>query len=104
MNSHLKDFAVLVTCFCSNLDKHPLCFFAVCVLVQLDIMENPLFKSEYDVIYPYLPKPPADFAPPQHLDSSHETIHNDSSDDNGDSSNDELDLGALFSELNINDR
>ena len=35
-----------------------MCFFAVCVLVQLDLQHSPLFPLDYDIVYPYFPKPP----------------------------------------------
>jgi hypothetical protein len=89
--------AIMDTRFRSSLDKHPICFFAVCVLVQLDLMENPLFKSDYDVVYTYLPKPPHNFQPPEAEDDS---ISNESSDNEG-SEEDTLDLGTLFRQMQV---
>lgn len=43
VNSHIKDFAIMDERFRSDLDKHSICFFAVLVLVQLDINQEKSF-------------------------------------------------------------
>jgi DDE superfamily endonuclease len=57
VNGRLKDWNVLDSRFRSDKSKHGICFFAVCVLVQLGMKERPNWQSNYDVVYPYLPKP-----------------------------------------------
>lgn len=65
VNSLLKDYSILEQQFRSDNSKHKYFFCAVLVLVQLNLMENPLFESNYHLVNPYLPQVPEDFEPPK---------------------------------------
>jgi hypothetical protein len=57
-----------------------MCSFAVAVLVQLDLKQRPTFESDYDIIYPHLPKPLQHLAQ-QYSIEDFEVVDDDSSDD-----------------------
>lgn len=95
-NSRIKSFGIMDTRFRSSLGKHSVCFFAVCVLVQLGLKdEKSLFKSDYDVVYPYLTPVPVGFEPPVDEDESSESSKSDTS------NNSEDDFSSMFRRMRV---
>ena len=90
----MKDWNVLDSRFRSDNSKHGICFFAVCVLVQLGMKKKPNWQSNYDVIYAYLPKPP----PQDDDDATHDDEGSCSNSSNTDKS---IGLDAAFHAMQL---
>jgi hypothetical protein len=51
VNGRINEFDVVSKMFHHDLELHGYCFFAVGVIVQLGLMENPIWEVEYNVVY-----------------------------------------------------
>ena len=79
IQSRLKDFGVLFQVFRNGYEKHGECFFAVAVLVQLGLRENPHWQTDYNVVYQHYSKPPRNFTVTFESSSEEEDDNSDSS-------------------------
>jgi hypothetical protein len=84
--ARLKDYKIMDDRFRSGMDMHQDCFFAVLVLVQMDIRQNPLFTSDYDLVYPFLQPVPDDFVQPVPAATMSDTSKEEDSDSSSDAS------------------